>query len=103
AGAYSSAFSGSNTLIAYAYSTVGTCPTIGSTNGIAAAFTVTATNVTQCSVSSTAVNFGTAGVLRSNVDATGTVSLTCTNAAPYTISLSGGNAGATDPTLRKLA
>ncbi len=103
AGTYTSSFAGAQTTIAYAYSTVGTCAVIGSTNGIAAPFTVTATNVTQCSVSSTAVNFGTAGVLQSNVDATGTVSLTCTNAAPYTISLNGGNAGATDPTLRKLA
>jgi spore coat protein U-like protein len=59
--------------------------------------------VTQCSVSSSAVNFGSTGLLNANVDAGGTVSLTCTNAAPYTISLNGGNGGATDPTQRKLA
>jgi spore coat protein U-like protein len=79
-----------------------TCASIGSTNGTSTSFTVSATNVTQCSVSSTAVNFGSQGLLNANLDATGTISLTCTNGAPYAIALNGGNSGASDPTQRKL-
>jgi spore coat protein U-like protein len=39
----------------------------------------------------------------SNVDSTSTVTARCNNTLPYTVSLSGGNAAATDPTQRKMA
>lgn len=103
AGTYTSSFSGANTSIAYAYSTVGTCATIGGTNSTTAPFTATATNVTTCSVSATDVNFGSAGVLQAALTGTGTLSATCTASAPYIIALNGGNDAATDPTLRKMS
>lgn len=103
AGLYSSSFAGTQTSIAYAYSTVGTCATIGNSHATAAPFTVTATNATVCSVSASTLNFGSTGVLRAALDASSTISVTCTNAAPYTVALDGGQSGATNPTQRKMS
>jgi spore coat protein U-like protein len=103
AGLYSSSFTGAQTSIAYAYSTVGTCATIGTSHATTAPFTVTATNATICSVNASTLNFGAAGVLRAALDATSSITVTCTNAAPYTVSLDGGLSGATNPAQRKLA
>jgi spore coat protein U-like protein len=102
AGLYSSSFSGTYASVAYAYSTVGSCATIGSSHATSAPFTVTATNVTVCSVSASNLNFGSAGVLVAAVNATSAITLTCTNAAPYTVSLDGGLSGATNPAQRKM-
>jgi spore coat protein U-like protein len=102
AGLYTSLFSGTQASVAYAYSTVGTCPTIGSSHATSASFSVMATNATICSVSASTLNFGSSGVLQSALDATSTITLTCTNAAPYTVSLDGGLSGATNPTQRKM-
>jgi spore coat protein U-like protein len=102
AGIYASSFSGAQTTMSYDYSTVGTCATIGGNHGTTAPFTVLATNVTTCSVSASIVNFGSSGVLQTALDATGNVSVTCTNSAPYTIALDGGVAAASDPTQRKM-
>ena len=103
AGVYSSSFSGTQSSVAYAYSTVGTCSTIGSSHATSAPFTVTATNVTICSVNASTLNFGSAGVLRSALDATSSIAVTCTNAAPYTVALDGGLAGVANPTQRKMS
>ena len=49
--------------------------------------------------SSSAVAFGTSGVLASNVDATGSLSVQCTNTTPYTVALDqGAGSGATTST-----
>ena len=99
AGTYTSSFAGGNTVIASSFAIVGSppsCAAIGSTNGVPAPFTVTATNVANCRVSATTLNFGVAGVLGGNVDATNSLDVTCTAATPYSISLNGGLSGATD-------
>jgi spore coat protein U-like protein len=103
AGLYSSTFTGVQTSVAYAYSTVGTCATIGNSHATTAPFTVTATNATNCSVSAATLNFGSAGVLRTALDASSSITVTCTNAAPYTVALGGGLSGATNPALRKMS
>jgi hypothetical protein len=54
-------------------------------------------------VSASNLNFGSVGVLRSAVDASSSVTVTCTNALPYTVALDGGLSGATNPTLRVLS
>jgi spore coat protein U-like protein len=41
-------------------------------------------------------------VLAANTDAQGTLTIQCNSTLPYTVSLSGGNSGATDPTQRKM-
>jgi len=63
------------------------------------AFTVSVTLSSSCSVSATPLNFGTAGVLSANVDATTNLSVACTYTTPYSVSLSAGAApGATTST-----
>jgi spore coat protein U-like protein len=57
----------------------------------------------SCTLSSTGnIAFGTQSVLTSNVDATGSVGVQCSNTTPYTVALdAGGTSGATT-TVRKL-
>jgi len=102
AGGYSSTFSGTQASVAYAYSTVGTCATIGSSHATSASFSVSATDVTTCAVNASTLNFGSAGVLRSTLDAASSVSVVCTNSAPYTLALDGGLSAATNPAQRKM-
>jgi spore coat protein U-like protein len=103
AGTYASAFSGTQASVAYAYSTVGTCATIGSSHATSAPFTVTATDASNCSVNASTLNFGAVGVLGSAVNAASSLTVTCTNALPYTIALDGGLSGATNPTQRVMS
>jgi spore coat protein U-like protein len=102
-GLYASSFAGTQASVAYAYSTVGTCAAIGSSHATSASFTVTATDAASCSVNAANLNFGSTGVLRSALDATSAVTVTCTSALPYTVALGGGLSGATNPAQRKLS
>jgi spore coat protein U-like protein len=81
--------------------TSASCDTGG--NNTSTSFFVSATVVSTCYVTATNISFGTVGLVTSNVDSTSTVSAQCNNSVPYTVSLSGGNAAATDPTQRKMA
>jgi spore coat protein U-like protein len=101
-GTYTSSFSGTNTQIAYDITT-DDCATIGNKNATSAPFTVTATYPATCSVSAATLNFGSQGLLTANVDASSTLTATCSSTTTYTIALNGGNAGATDPTQRKMS
>ncbi len=103
AGTYTSAFSGTQVSVAYAYSTVGTCATIGSSHATSAPFMVTAIDASNCSVNASTLNFGSVGVLGSAVNATSSITVTCTSALPYTIALDGGLSGATNPTQRVMS
>jgi spore coat protein U-like protein len=103
AGLYSSSFTGVQTSVAYAYSTVGTCATIGTSHATTVPFTVTATNATICSVNASTLNFGSTGVLGTALNVTSSIIVTCTNAAPYTVALDGGLSGATNPAQRKMS
>ena len=76
-GAYSSAFSGTHTQIAYSQTSSSSCATIGSTNATQAAFTASATVSSVCRLTTTIVDFGTKGVLSTNTDVTGTITPTC--------------------------
>jgi len=55
--------------------------------------TITIENACEISTSPTTLDFGTQGVLSSNVDSTSTLSVTCTTSAPYNIGLDGGASG----------
>jgi spore coat protein U-like protein len=81
--------------------TTASCDT--GSNNTSTSFFVSATVVSTCNISATNINFGTVGLVTSNVDAISTVTAQCNTAVPYTVSLSGGNAAATDPTQRKMA
>jgi spore coat protein U-like protein len=100
-GLYTSSFSGAHTAIAYAYNTAGSCAAIGSTNAQQAAFVVQATVASTCRVDASTLNFGTVAILASNVDSTGSASVTCTSNLPYRVLLNNGLTG-TGPTNRKM-
>jgi spore coat protein U-like protein len=99
AGSYLSTFSSTNAEIMWPVSN-SSCS--GFTGTATATFTVTATVPTTCRITTNNLNFGTAGVLTANTDATTTVAPDCTNGTPYNIGLDGGLSGATDPTQRKM-
>ena len=53
--------------------------------------TWTATVSSNCNISTTALNFGTAGSLNAAISTAGTVSVQCTNTTPYSLGISNGN------------
>lgn len=99
-GTYTSTFS-ANPHIRYGNFSQTPCPAGNRT--ATASTSATATVISNCNVSATSVNFGATSVLASTIDATGTLTVQCSPALPYTVSLSGGNAGATDATQRKMS
>lgn len=58
-------------------------------------FTVTATVVSSCAVTTTTLNFGVTSFFTANIDASNTVSVTCTATTPYHVRIDGGLAGGT--------
>jgi len=75
----------------------------GATKKRKPAFRVRVRNVKSCTVSATDIDFGAAGALTSNVDATGTVTVRCTYDLPYKIRLGKGTPGASSPVTRKMS
>ena len=105
-GSYSSNFSGNHTLMTYQYlNTLSpqSCVSIGATNGIQAAFLVTATISPTCTIQATNLDFGSVATTTAATDSSTSISLTCTSGTPYTVSLNGGLTGATDPTKRVMS
>lgn len=100
-GAFTSSFAAGDTPFIYSYSSATTCAAPSGTLG-SATFTVSASVAANCLINVQNINFGTQGVLSANVDATGSVTATCTPGTPYTISLNGGTANAA-PTARKMS
>ncbi|MER9140880.1 spore coat U domain-containing protein [Mesorhizobium sp. M0830] len=100
-GSYLSAFSGSNVEFRYRYTTSSSCGT-GTGTISRPSFNVTATVAANCLVATHNVDFGAVGILDADIDSSGQVSVTCTPAATYTVSLSGGTT-ASPPTVRKMS
>jgi spore coat protein U-like protein len=99
AGSYLSTFSSTNAEIMWPVSS-SSCS--GFTGTATTTFTVTATVPTTCSIATNNLNFGTAGVLTANMDATTTLSPTCTNGTPYNVGLNAGNGAGATVTTRKM-
>jgi spore coat protein U-like protein len=53
-------------------------------------FTVSVTITSACAISAGNLDFGSQGLLTVNVDATSTISVTCTNSTPYSVGLDNG-------------
>jgi len=87
--------------IQYADKGASSCPT--GSNTASTSVIATTTVVSNCNVSTTDINFGSIGLLTGNTDASGSLTVQCNSTLPYAVSLSGGNAGATDPTQRQMA
>ncbi|MDG4883808.1 spore coat protein U domain-containing protein [Mesorhizobium sp. WSM4884] len=101
-GSYLSAFSGAYTEFRYRYSIGNNCDSGFGILAPSPSFTVSATVAPNCLVSTQNIDFGSTGVLDANVDATGQISVTCTPAAAYSVSLNGGTTSS-PPTARKMS
>lgn len=100
-GPYLSSFSTTDTYFIYRYTSDTNCDAPSGTLATVS-FAVNASVAANCLVNIENIDFGTRGVLSANVDATGSVTATCTPGTTYTISLGGGTANAA-PTARKMA
>src|SRR5262249_14305144 len=100
AASYNSTFNSTDAEIQYGLLSLVSCNLL--TNTKRTTFHVTANVPTTCGVTANNLNFGTAGVLAANTDASTMLSPLCTNGTPYNIGLDGGLSGATDPTQRKM-
>ena len=91
---YSETFSGAQTVLNYQYYLLGppSCSTI-TTPATAFPFTATATVVNDCLINANNLSFGTAALLGSGINATTSISVTCTNNDAYRIALNGGGSG----------
>ncbi len=102
-GLYTSTFSGSEVQFEYGYYSSGVwCGSIPNAKYASPDFTVRANVVPNCLVNATDIDFGDAGVLSTNVDATGSITVRCNAGVSYQIALDGGTSGATDPTARRM-
>jgi spore coat protein U-like protein len=54
-------------------------------------FTVTLTLQNDCQIAATNLSFGTSGVIAANIDQSSTLTVTCSNGAPYTVGLDAGS------------
>ncbi|MEL0027772.1 MAG: spore coat U domain-containing protein [Perlucidibaca sp.] len=86
-GSYSSQFTPAHTLVRFASGDVA-CPASGGSS--ISTFTVTATVVANCVIDAQDLNFGTAGGLATAVDQSSSLSVTCTNDAPWSVGLGNG-------------
>lgn len=93
-GIYLSSFAGAQTSFTYAPYTLfaPNCSDV-TQNLTQVPFNVTAAVEPACLVSAQPINFGNHGVLNSAVDATGTITLTCTANLAYSVALNGGLSG----------
>ena len=89
---YSQSFN-AETVLAYGYYllTAPSCASLGSAGSFP--FTVSATVTNNCTISATNLSFGTAGVIGAGINATSSLSVTCTNNDAWRISINGGGSG----------
>lgn len=98
-GSYQSNFTAADVKIAYSELNLFNCLVLGAS--VSAPFSVTATVQPNCLVTAQTVDFGSSGVIDSNLDATGQVGVTCTPGTAYTVGLGNGQTG-TGPTARRM-
>lgn len=98
-GSYLSTFGAADVKISYSELALFNCLTLSSP--VSAPFTVQATVPDNCLISAQTVDFGSHGVLASNLDATGAVSVTCTQGTAWSVALNDGQTGA-GPTARRM-
>nr|WP_315595098.1 spore coat protein U domain-containing protein [uncultured Cupriavidus sp.] len=96
-GNYTSLFTGLNAEVTYIeYLLLPPDCTQISTNSLPITFTASATVVSDCNISATALDFGTVGLLSGSHDAVSTLTVQCTRDAAYSIALNAGTgSGAT--------
>ena len=100
-GQYASLFSGKDVKIAYRGGRAHNCSFPNDV--VSTSFQVRARVIDYCEVAATDLDFGIAGLLDANIDATGSVRVRCTNGTNYRIGLNGGLSGASSPDQRRMS
>ncbi len=101
-GIFISNFSGGNTSFDYGYSNRFQCGVNSSGRAVQVPFSVQVNSVGDCQTTTTPMDFGTLQNLNAAVDATNTLTVTCTRNVNYTLGLNNGTSGATAPAARKM-
>jgi spore coat protein U-like protein len=65
-------------------------------------FTVSLTIQADCSITATSLDFGTTGLITSNIDQTTPLTVTCSNGTAYNVGLDGGSVSGSTTTARLL-
>jgi spore coat protein U-like protein len=65
-------------------------------------FTVSLTIQADCAINASSLDFGTTGLITSNIDQTTTVNVTCSNGTAYNVGLDQGSVSGSTPTARLL-
>ncbi len=91
-----------STVLSLALDTFSSPSCSGLVGAMASNVAVSASNQGGCTVSGGTLNFGSVGLLSSNVDQAATITPTCSSGVSYTISLDGGQHGGTSATNRKM-
>ena len=99
AGQYQSSFTTADAVFVYAEGDLDCAAPSGGANATAP-FAMSATVIANCLLETDSLDFGTAGLIGDNIDATTDLALTCTSGTGYSISIGGGGAG--DPEQRLL-
>ena len=90
-----------NLFFTYNKNTNTSCPNNGLGNSTTS-FSALATVQKTCTISATNLNFGTVGLLVSNVDASNTVTVKCSNSTSYNIGLNAGSGSGATVAARKM-
>jgi spore coat protein U-like protein len=101
-GTYSSSFTGADFEVYWNTTSYATCAALagaGGTTIVSGTMSISATVASQCSVSASNMNFGTASLLTSALSATSSIAVTCNAGIPLTIALDNGATGS-GPTTR---
>lgn len=101
-GIHTSVFSGSNALFDYGYSPGFTCSAATSGRAVQVPFTALVNNTASCTLAATDMSFGNVSNLTTAINATSTITATCTKGTAYNLGLSNGSGGGTTPTARRM-
>jgi spore coat protein U-like protein len=102
-GLYTSVFSGAQVSFNYESYLLGFAPSCANVtaNTTRPSFTAQANVVPNCNVTAQNIDFGQSGVLATNIDATGSIGVTCTPGTTYNVGLNNGLNG-DGPTQRRM-
>lgn len=100
AGSYTSLFAPSDATFSYAEGGALDCGAPAGGSEAYASFSVQGAVTANCLLDTEDIDFGSVGVIDSDIDASGDLSITCTPGTPYSVSLDGGLSGATNPEQR---
>lgn len=99
-GSYVSLFTAADATFSYEEGSALDCGIAAGSSEAYGTFSVRGTVAANCLLEAEDINFGTVGLIDTNVDASGDLTITCTPGTGYSVSLDGGLSGASNPEQR---